>query len=235
MPKSKSFTNLGSSLDALADLRQHLAEDRRKEEEAMRLAEKAKLEAEKEANLFREFVKDVKPITQNQKQYVAPAKPPPVPKFFHQESDDEVSSLSDLWEGKELSQAEDEFHFRRNGVSANTLSKLKKGEWRVQAEIDLHGYTTDEAREAIFIFIKSCSERQLRCVRVIHGKGLSSIDKEPVLKRKTVHWLAQLQKVTAFCPASEKDGGNGALMVLLKAPKPQRDRSRRHRHDNKPN
>lgn len=230
MPKSKQFRTVGS-LDSLAELRQQLVNDREAAEaEAKRVAEEAK-RAEiakaaraKEADLFQEFVKDVKPLEDHNTVYNAPERPEPVPRHPSAIEDMEQSALSDTWEASELLELGNEFTFRRNGVSTDTLRKLKNGQWRLQAELDLHGLTADEAREAIFIFIKSCAEQNLRCVRIIHGKGLSSADNTPILKSKVAKWLVQLPKVVAFCPPTERDGGDGALFVLLKAPKHQRHR-----------
>ena len=76
---------------------------------------------------------------------------------------------------------------------------------------------TDAAREALAHFLHAANRRGLRCVRVIHGKGLGSINKEPVLKNKVRNWLMQKDEVIAFCQAKAADGGSGALVVLLKA------------------
>ena len=95
------------------------------------------------------------------------------------------------------------------------LRKLRRGEWVIQAQIDLHGLRSDEARDALGAFIRDCVRREVRCVRVIHGKGLGSVNKEPVLKRKVLSWLSQNSEVLAFCLARPADGGAGALIVLL--------------------
>jgi hypothetical protein len=106
------------------------------------------------------------------------------------------------------------------GVSALSplvFRKLRRGHWILQGEIDLHGLTREEARVHLAAFLSECARRGTRCIRVIHGKGLRSRNKEPVLKAKVAHWLAQRDEVLAFCEATPRDGGSGAMFVLLKA------------------
>jgi len=107
--------------------------------------------------------------------------------------------------------------FARNGIGPDTLRKLRRGHWVIQSQIDLHGMRSDEARDALGEYLRNVAKRGLRCVRVIHGKGLGSPNKEPVLKSKVRNWLAQKEEVIAFCQARAADGGAGALVVLLKA------------------
>jgi DNA-nicking Smr family endonuclease len=94
---------------------------------------------------------------------------------------------------------------------------LRRGYWKIEAQLDLHGYTREEARQALVVFLDASSKRGCRCVRVIHGKGLSSRDHEPVLKARVGGWLAQRADVLAFCQARPEDGGSGAVLVLLSA------------------
>jgi DNA-nicking Smr family endonuclease len=93
--------------------------------------------------------------------------------------------------------------------------KLRKGHWSLQGQIDLHGLRSDEAREALGQFIKESHKRGWRCIRVIHGKGLGSPGKAPVLKSKVQRWLVQKNEVLAFVQAKASEGGAGALVVLL--------------------
>jgi DNA-nicking Smr family endonuclease len=96
------------------------------------------------------------------------------------------------------------------------VRKLRKGRWAIQDEFDLHGMRRDEARQALADFLREVTRRGLRCVRIIHGKGLGSVNKEPVLKGMVHKWLVQKDEVVAFCQAKAADGGSGALVVLLK-------------------
>ena len=106
--------------------------------------------------------------------------------------------------------------FLRRGLSPDILKKLRRGHWAVQAEIDLHGHTIDEAHDALSDFIVEARQRGYRCVRAIHGKGLTSPNKEPVLKGRVRRWLAHWDEVLAYCEAPPHAGGGGAVMVLLR-------------------
>ena len=128
-----------------------------------------------------------------------------------------AESLSDEFSVESLLDTDEALSFARNGIGSDTLRKLRRGHWVIQAQLDLHGMRTDQAREALAEFLRSCARRGLRCVRVIHGKGLGSVNKEPVLKNKVRNWLVQKDEVIAFCQARAADGGAGALVVLLKA------------------
>lgn len=107
--------------------------------------------------------------------------------------------------------------FLRNGLGTDVLARLHRGHWVVQSEIDLHGMTTTEAHDALGDFLDEARAHGWRCVRVIHGKGLSSPNREPVLKGKVRRWLARWDDVLAYCEAQRHAGGSGAVLVLLKA------------------
>jgi DNA-nicking Smr family endonuclease len=94
--------------------------------------------------------------------------------------------------------------------------KLRQGVWSIQKQLDLHNCRTEEARDALGAFIRESHKIGIRCVRVVHGKGLGSAGKEPVLKGKVKSWLIQKQEVLAFVQAKPAEGGAGALVVLLK-------------------
>ena len=113
--------------------------------------------------------------------------------------------------------AGDALLFVRPGVPSSALRKLRRGGWVLRAELDLHGMTSEQARLALVAFLHDCNRRELRCVRIIRGKGLGSKNREPVLKHKLRHWLMQREDVLAFCQARQVDGGAGAVVVLLKS------------------
>ncbi|NNM80189.1 MAG: DNA mismatch repair protein MutS [Gallionella sp.] len=106
--------------------------------------------------------------------------------------------------------------FLANGVSRITLRKLHRNHWPIQDKLDLHGLQSDAARRALQEFLYHAATRQARCVLVIHGKGLNSACGEAVLKIRARHWLMQHPGVLAYCDATPKDGGSGAVLVLLK-------------------
>jgi DNA-nicking Smr family endonuclease len=115
--------------------------------------------------------------------------------------------------GQEL---EGEQTFLRRGLRSDVLSKLRRGHWSVQGELDLHGLTTQPARDLLADFIADARQRGYRCVRVIHGKGLTSPNREPVLKGKVRKWLAQWDDVLAYTEAPQHAGGGGAVLILLR-------------------
>jgi len=117
--------------------------------------------------------------------------------------------------GQEL---EAEQTFLRKGLGTDVLERLRRGHWSVQGEIDLHRLNRDEARDALADFLLEARGNGWRCVRVVHGKGLGSPNREPVLKNKVRRWLAQRDDVLAYCEAPRHAGGGGAVLVLLKSP-----------------
>ena len=112
--------------------------------------------------------------------------------------------------------SEDEISFARSGVQQNVMRKLRRGLYRIEAELDLHRMTSEQAHEALRDFIVQCQYRHIRCVRIIHGKGLGSANKLPVLKSRVNSWLRQWDNILAFCSARKCDGGTGAVYVLLR-------------------
>ncbi len=115
--------------------------------------------------------------------------------------------------GQEL---EGEQTFVRRGLGSDVLGKLRRGHWVVQSVIDLHGMTAAQAHDALADFLLDARSRGLRCVRVIHGKGLTSPNREPVLRGKVRRWLARWGDVLAYCEATRHAGGSGAVVVLLR-------------------
>lgn len=110
----------------------------------------------------------------------------------------------------------DDLLYRRPGMSQQLLRKLRRGQIAVQAQLDLHGMRTDEARLAVSLFLQDATDRELRCVRIVHGKGTGSRDRRPVLKPRLAAWLVKRDEVLAYCSAPTHDGGTGAIYVLLK-------------------
>lgn len=110
----------------------------------------------------------------------------------------------------------DDLHHRREGVQLAVMRKLRRGQYRCQAELDLHGMVVDVARHCLAVFLREAIDRGYRCVRIVHGKGLRSGNRGPVLKVKVAGWLRQRDEVLAYCSARENDGGTGAVYVLLR-------------------
>jgi len=143
---------------------------------------------------------------------------PPAPALLQHELDAVAAlqeSLSDEVDVTTLLDTDEHLSFRRPGVGLEVVQKLRKGKWSIQRQIDLHGLRSDEAREALGGFIRESHKQGIRCVRVVHGKGLGSPGKTPVLKDKVQRWLVQKAEVVAFVQAQPAQGGAGALLVLL--------------------
>ena len=169
-----------------------------------------------ESNLFRTSIGDTRPLPDNGKTVFPPDLPWPVPRQSRADENPlPADGLSDHIP-QELTTTGEEFFFQRSGVAPLAMKRLRRGYWPIQAELDLHGMTSDQARACLIDFLDECKQLGLRCVRVIHGKGLSSRNREPVLKQKTASWLMQRDEILAFCQARPMDGGSGAVIVLLK-------------------
>ena len=124
-------------------------------------------------------------------------------------------ALSDEVDVESLLLTDDGLSFRRQGIGPDVPTRLRRGQWALQGELDLHGLTREAAREALAAFVREAHRRGQRCVRVVHGKGHGSPGRQPVLKDKVQRWLAQRSEVIAFAQASAAQGGAGALLVLL--------------------
>ncbi len=174
--------------------------------------------SETDRSLFMQAVADAKPLPHHGKALRKQEAPPPYPvQTALDEKETLRESLSAEWTAEDWLDSGDEPSFLRVGLSRQVLRKLRSGNWVIQNELDLHGLDRHEAREALASFLAHCIRRGIRCVRVIHGKGLGSKNREPVLKIKVKHWLTQRDEVLAYCQARPVDGGSGALLVLLKA------------------
>ena len=209
------------SLQDLQAIQRQLAEQR-----ALAAAqERARLEAERKAHaertLFVRAAGNVQPLAEHrarhQRVQLPTEQPPPI--AIQQQLDDVRvlrEAISDEFDATTLLDTDDALSFRRPGVGIDVTRKLRKGAWSIQGEIDLHGLRRDEAREALGEFLRESLKRGWRCVRVVHGKGLGSPGKTPVLKGKVHSLLVQKNEVIAFVQARADEGGAGALVVLLR-------------------
>lgn len=171
----------------------------------------------REARLFVDAVGQVKTLKQTPRA-AAPASLP-APLARQRALDDKQvmrDSLSDHFGVEQLLETDADLSYRADGIGIDVLNKLRRGDWAVQGQLDLHGLRVEQARMALSDFIKQASEQGVRCVRVVHGKGLGSKDKQPVLKGKVRSWLVQKQEVLGFVAARAAEGGHGALVVLLR-------------------
>jgi len=207
---------------ALEELRTRLEQQTRERDAAELARRAAEARRHRAANEFVEAVKDVTPLAKGARVQHARRPHPPEP-VSRQRDDREVlvASVSDGIDHESLLDADESLSYSAPGIGPDVLRRLRRGEWSIQAQVDLHGHRVDEAREALAAFLRESVKRGLRCVRVVHGKGLGSLGKVPVLKGKVRSWLRQRDEVIAFCQARGADGGAGAVMVLLRPSAPR--------------
>ena len=168
-----------------------------------------------EKRLFRDAVRDVKRLRQRTRPAARP-KPPPRARFARLDELEVLRESLELRPGDLYSEAGDELTFRRAGVQDSVLRKLRRGQYRVEAELDLHGLTLAQAKQELREFLAGMFRAQARCVRIVHGKGLRSGHRGPVLKNAVNALLQRTDAVLAFCSARPVDGGTGAIYVLLR-------------------
>ena len=196
------------------ELRARLAQ----ELEAARQAAAEKAKAEKE--LFSRAVGPVRALPfkhlPGHRALLPLVQPPPIA-VQHQLDEMAVmrEALSDEFDVESLLDTDDALSFRRPGMGPDVTRKLRRGGWSIQGQIDLHGLRREDARDALSQFVKDAHKTGWRCVRVVHGKGLGSPGKTPVLKGRVQSWLIQKNEVLAFVQARPAHGGAGALLVLL--------------------
>ncbi len=167
---------------------------------------------------FRDAVADVAPLAHNGRHDGGRPPPPPVPL---QTKRDERAALAESLHGPvsidDALDSGEELTYLREGLSRQVLRKLRRGQWVVQDNLDLHGMNRDTAAEAVALFLRDSAARGIRCVRIVHGKGHGSKNREPVLKAKLRTWLPRRDEVLGFCQAPTAHGGAGAVLVLLRA------------------
>ena len=163
-----------------------------------------------DADLFRAAVGEVNPLPDQNR--IKPQKPP---HKFPPRATVTPPTIPDTLSDYAPENTPDDF--LSNGLSRMALRKLRRGHWPVQDNLDLHGNTGDAARKLFQEFLHEAAQRGLRCVLIIHGKGMNSRGGEAVLRKLTRHWLTQRPEVLAYCNAPPNEGGSGAVLVLLKA------------------
>ena len=179
------------------------------------MSSKFKKLSQEDSTLFRETVGPVTPM-------ICERVPPlrkrlkPYPRSTHADDRQVMhDALSDHFQPWEMETGE-ELLFHRPGLQQRTLQRLRRGQFSVGAELDLHGMTVPVARQAVVELLQKSRQWGITCVRIIHGKGRGSRHQAPVLKGMVDHWLRQRDEVLAFCSARPVDGGTGAIYVLLK-------------------
>jgi DNA-nicking Smr family endonuclease len=213
-----------TTLRDFADLKRALgnaakeAAARAEKEKAERAArEAAQRSQEADSALFKRAVGQVHGLPDTGRVDVRPSRPQPVATRRQMDEKAVLSeSLSDEFDVESLLETDETLSWRRPELGIDVVRKLRRGVWALQGELDLHGMRTDEAREQTSQFLRDVQLKGWRCVRIVHGKGLGSPGKQPVLKDKVKRWLVQSERVLAFVQARADEGGVGALVVLLK-------------------
>jgi DNA-nicking Smr family endonuclease len=213
----------------LKSLRDQLKEDQR--QRAIEKAVRERRERIDRANAveFRDAVKDVNPMPESDRYVWRPAQEAELrasatgqrPTQFRVDEEEiaavlQESMLSDQFDVEGLLDEDPSLSWSAPGVGPDVVKKLRKRHWQIEDELDLHGYTRDLARRLVDAFVRRSSKNGVRCVRIIHGVGYGSAGGEPVLRGMVHSWLVQTDEVVAFCVANRSDGGNGALVVLLR-------------------
>jgi DNA-nicking Smr family endonuclease len=161
---------------------------------------------------FKRAVAGVKPLKRPKRVALKSPAPAPVPR---QHQRDEAAALAESLSGwssaDDALESGEEASYLRDGMAQQALRKLRRGHWAIQDGVDLHGLTREQAGAIVVEFLNHCQARGLRCVRIVHGKGLG------ILKAKLRSWLPRRDDVLAYCQAPQSEGGSGALLVLLKA------------------
>ncbi|MDD5228409.1 MAG: Smr/MutS family protein [Methylococcales bacterium] len=169
-----------------------------------------------DSDLFRQTVGNVQAVKQDKVSLheQRKPKPKPYPKPLVVNFDAHLSSRNP--DEIETVGIYDSMNFLSAGLQNSVLKKLRRGFFGIDAEIDLHGLNTPDAKRQLLHFLHNSVEEGGRCVHIVHGKGYRSLDNVPVIKNELNRWLRQHKDVQAFCSASPKDGGTGALLVLLR-------------------
>jgi DNA-nicking Smr family endonuclease len=179
---------------------------------------KAAKQAASDKDLFIKAAGAVQPLPDKRKLLHKPEQKMPLAMQYQKDEKAVLKeAISDEFDVSTLLETDEHLSFRRPGIGPDVTRKLRRGDWSIQRQLDLHGLRRDDARESLSIFIREAHKQGIRCVRVVHGKGLGSPGKTPVLKSRVHSWLVQKNEVLAFVQAKPAEGGAGALVVLLMA------------------
>ena len=169
-----------------------------------------------EGESFRDAVGDVEPLKPHNRIEPWREKPRPFPAKRHEDERAVIEELARLTLDDD-SEIEEDASFLRPGLPRDILRKLRRTHWVIQEDLDLHGLTGEQAVAETAAFLAQSRRRGLRCVRIVHGKGLRSAGREPVLRKKIRKLLTRRDEVLAFVEPRGFHGGAGAVVVLLEA------------------
>lgn len=204
------------SLAELKTVKRALAEQARQRAQPATSQARSQRQASTDRELFLKAAGAVKPLPDKRRVlHKTITRVPPKMQYQHDEVAVLKEAISDEFDVSTLLEVDEHLSFRRPGIGPDVTRKLRRGDWSIQRQLDLHGLRRDAAREALGMFVREVFTQGIRCVRVVHGKGLGSPGKAPVLKHRVHSWLVQKNEVLAFVQAKPADGGAGALVVLL--------------------
>lgn len=163
-----------------------------------------------EQQLFRDAMQGVKPLHSDK------ASLKTRPTGIRKRASEVNSSIKDTLSDDFIPPCDDHLEFMRPGVQKSYMKLIRNGKVSIEDDIDLHGYQRDDARKTLLGFLDHAQQQQYKLVRVVHGKGYNSSDNKPVLKAMVNKWLQSIPEVLAFVSATPRDGGIGAVYVLLK-------------------
>lgn len=199
----------------LKQLKKELLKKQREDKLAKKTAEIQQIRENNEVDFFKEAMSDVTPLT-NDKAFHHVIKPKSKPlKIDNTEEFFINDPLSDELEIKEVDSSEI-LSFCRTGIQKSVFRKLRGGSYQISDELDLHGLTLKQAKKILVYYLQEAVQFEGCCVRIIHGKGHRSGSNKPVLKTHVNHWLSEHERVLAFHSTKPRDGGSGAVYVLLK-------------------
>ena len=168
-------------------------------------------------NLFQRLMSDAKPLKAEERIPAPGRKPKPKARFARADEHAVLEESLDVDIDDLEASSGEALRFQRATVGRTTMRMLTRGSYAIQAEIDLHGMTVAEAKPRLEKFVYRCARNDKLCIRIVHGKGLGSGERGPVLKKGVDRWLRKWDAVLAFVSARQVDGGTGAVYVLLKA------------------
>ena len=208
-------SNISVTKIDLKNIKKQLLEQQKADKAA---AEKMQLQQAHEShehNMFNEAMSDVVPL-KHDKVHHDSSKPKAKRREIIEQADFEIiDPLSDELEIEEID-PEDTLSFCRTGIQKSVFKKLRSGAYRISDELDLHGATVKQAKQILVYYLQEAVQFENCCIRIVHGKGHRSGNNKPVLKTHVNHWLSEHERVLAFHSAKPKDGGTGAVYVLLK-------------------
>lgn len=161
-------------------------------------------------NLFSKAMQGVNQLSSNKASLKQ--KPAAIKKRPQVSEQNIVDTLSDEF----IPECEDFLEFMRPGIQKSYLKQIRNGKIEVEDHLDLHGYRRDDARKTLLNFLDHAQQQSYKLVRIVHGKGYHSDDSQPVLKAMVNKWLQSIPEVLAFVSATPRDGGTGAVYILLK-------------------